>query len=379
MSLSAPPDPGRHKPGVWSQEAYRPHRAERRRQQKRHRRTVVARVLAAGVVVAVGATLFVAFQSSGTSPPTPKSSGAVVPGPADPVLAWGVRVGSNSFVTVFSEPRGSIPTAVVIPGDTTVDVPSGPSTVGGTIERTGLLVAAVQATLERRVEHAAVTDEAGIVMLVNAAGGVTVDLDQPVESGGTTVGPGPTRLNGEQVAAYLGEGSEDAVLRWEDVVDVLVESVPASVWSAAVPAGEDSAAVASLLSGAKGADVLELPTTVTGLGRTKDPGGVRELVSGAFPAAAPPVKTIVLDGAGIQGAATDVVARVSPAGFWVVAVQNMRRFNHEETQVVAGDESFLDDATRVASLLGVGRVYVGGQPTGVAEVTIVVGKDYVHA
>jgi hypothetical protein len=163
------------------------------------------------------------------------------------------------------------------------------------------------------------------------------------------------------------------------VVDVLVESVPASVWSAAVPAGEDAATVASLLSGAKGADVLELPTTVTGLGRTKDPAGVRDLVSGAFPAAAPPVKTIVLDGAGIQGAATDVVARVAPAGFWVVAVQNMRRFNHDETQVVAADQSFLDDATRVASLLGVGRVYVGGQPTGVADVTIVVGKDYVHA
>ena len=45
-------------------------------------------------------------------------------------------------------------------------------------------------------------------------------------------------------------------------------------------------------------------------------------------------------------------------------------------QVVAGDESFIPEADQVVATLGVGKVYVGVQPTGIADVTIIVGKDF---
>jgi hypothetical protein len=46
------------------------------------------------------------------------------------------------------------------------------------------------------------------------------------------------------------------------------------------------------------------------------------------------------------------------------------------TQVVASDDSFLSKASQVQAILGVGSVYVGPESSGVADITIVVGKDF---
>jgi len=380
MSVSAPGQPRRPREDEWSQEPHPLRRAERRRQQRlRQRRVALRGAVVFAAVMAIAGAAFVVLRPGRQAPETPLPSGGAAAGPSNPTLAWGVRVGSNAFVTVFSEPPGGAPTAVVIPGDTIVDVPKGPATVGGAVERTGLLVAAVQSTLEHRIGYAVVTDQAGLAALIDSTGGLSIDLDRPVTlDRTTTLGPGPTPFTTDQAVAYLAGGGDDAALRWEDVLGAVLPTASGAVWNAMATHTTDPAAVSSLLANAARADVVELPTAVTGLGRTKDPAGVRQLVAVEFPAAPPLVKTIVLDGVGIKGVATDVVARVAPAGFWVVAEQSMRRFNQDETQVIAATASFVDEGNEVAALLGVGRVYVGVQPTGVADITIVVGKDYVR-
>ena len=60
----------------------------------------------------------------------------------------------------------------------------------------------------------------------------------------------------------------------------------------------------------------------------------------------------------------------------IVAAQDDAYHNEPLTQVVASDSSFLPQAQQVIALLKAGNVYVGAQPTGIADITIVVGKDF---
>jgi hypothetical protein len=60
-----------------------------------------------------------------------------------------------------------------------------------------------------------------------------------------------------------------------------------------------------------------------------------------------------------------------------VAFQNLSTFDQEETQVVASSSEFLAAAHRAQRLLGVGSVYRTDQPTFLADVTVIVGKDFV--
>ncbi len=67
---------------------------------------------------------------------------------------------------------------------------------------------------------------------------------------------------------------------------------------------------------------------------------------------------------------------LAPSGYRVVSSQNPETFDTSETQVVAAMTEFLTEAEQVRGPLGLGKVYVGPQPTGIADITIVMGKDY---
>jgi len=70
--------------------------------------------------------------------------------------------------------------------------------------------------------------------------------------------------------------------------------------------------------------------------------------------------------------------RVIPNGFRIVASLNASTFDHEETLVVATSEEFEEAAERVRALLGVGTVSASGVPSGLGDVTILVGEDYLN-
>jgi hypothetical protein len=91
------------------------------------------------------------------------------------------------------------------------------------------------------------------------------------------------------------------------------------------------------------------------------------------------IRVIVLNGNGQPGNGSEISTLLAPSGYRVVSSQNLGSFDAEETQVIAATTELLGKANDVRGLLGLGRVYVGSQPTGIADITIVVGKDYSQA
>jgi hypothetical protein len=87
------------------------------------------------------------------------------------------------------------------------------------------------------------------------------------------------------------------------------------------------------------------------------------------------VPVIVLNGNGVPGIGELVAEKILPGGFRVAVSENASSFDHAETLVVVGSAGDVDIAERVRDLLGVGSVSVS-VGSGIAPVTIVVGKDF---
>ena len=91
---------------------------------------------------------------------------------------------------------------------------------------------------------------------------------------------------------------------------------------------------------------------------------------------ATPVPVIVQNGAGTPGLGEHVAARVLPLGFRVVLSQNADVFGYERTRIIANSDDALADARRIRRALGVGRVGVSQVPSGLGDITIIVGEDF---
>jgi hypothetical protein len=142
---------------------------------------------------------------------------------------------------------------------------------------------------------------------------------------------------------------------------------------------ENPLLVPSLLARAKGAPVLELPTAIIegSGGRQVDTRALNALRLSHFPGIEGKlVRVIVLNGNGQPGVGAEISTLLAPSGYRVVSSQNTETFDASETQVIAATTEFLAAADEVRGLMGLGKVYVGPQPTGIADITIVVGKDY---
>ena len=107
-----------------------------------------------------------------------------------------------------------------------------------------------------------------------------------------------------------------------------------------------------------------------------DPQDVEEFVqSNLGRGGAPLVRVVVLSAGGRRGHVLAIATSLATEGYRVVAAQEARS-ELALTQIVASDESFLAKAAQVQAILGVGSVYVGPESSGVADITIVVGKDF---
>ena len=83
----------------------------------------------------------------------------------------------------------------------------------------------------------------------------------------------------------------------------------------------------------------------------------------------------MLNGSGVPGVGELVAERIVPGGFRVVVSENAATFDHDETLVVVGSADDVGLGERVRDLLGYGSVNVSVS-SGIAPVTIVVGKDF---
>jgi hypothetical protein len=349
-------------------------RREQRMRRRRIRRRVIAFLVVAGLVVT---GVIVLSQRTGTTPE--RATGAVVVKPG--AVALSLNLGIQSVVAVVALPEGRSPVVVAIPAGAEVDITGGaPITVGEAASTPGLMVAAVQAALDRRVEHYVAFDTNALTNLVDRLRGVDVQTEAPFTFGAQLLGPGPVRLTGGAVVAYLQQSTqEDLNARWEEVLaGVFAAKGSATAWGNLVGQSDAIDQVQALLDRAAGAIILELPTAPTQDGGISvDSDASAALVKANFGAPSGQlIRVVVLNGNGRATVGRQLAELLAPAGYRVVAAQDAVSFSVTQTEIVAADDSLAPAAERVQALLGVGMVYVDSQPTGVADITIKVGKDF---
>jgi hypothetical protein len=333
--------------------------------------SIVALCLAALVAAAA---LYVVHR-----PPKSKPTAAAPPAPPSSV-AWAVRTSGATFISVIGTPAGGPAAALAVPENVVVDLPDGLSTLGAASTSGPATLAAIQAVIRRHVEHDAITSDAQLSLLIDRVGGIKVDLQTPLQWLGHTLGPGSIRLSGPEVLGYLAAAtaSDDRIARWEDVLSGLFgTSVPASAWQEALGPADQAAPVAAVFASARGAQVLEMPTTAAvGGGLQPNQDGLPALLTSSFGSTLGPlIRIVVVNGSGRPGVGAYVSAKLASAGFWVVSAQNATRFNVRLTKIVAANNDLIARAEEVAKLLGVGKTYVSGEPTGAADITILAGRD----
>jgi hypothetical protein len=273
-----------------------------------------------------------------------------------------VRTGARPFgAVVGSTGRGG--GALVVPGEAVVTIPGqGDGTVADALGLSPRLAATTVANLLGLwVDHAAVIGPDRLQGVIDRVGGIEV--------GGDVVG-------GADAVTLLSEAGEGATAAFGLVLEGLL-SANVTWQPSDLGEADEPTAVIETLEASGGATVASVPVTeVAANVHRAEPGDVRAAVVEAF--GGPDrevVDVIVLNGSGVPGVGELVAERIVPAGFRIVVSENASEFDHLETLVVVGSADDVALGERVRDLLGTGTVNVS-VPSGIAPVTIVVGKDF---
>ncbi|MCL4078978.1 LytR C-terminal domain-containing protein [Coriobacteriia bacterium Es71-Z0120] len=87
------------------------------------------------------------------------------------------------------------------------------------------------------------------------------------------------------------------------------------------------------------------------------------------------VSVVIYNGSGVPGIAGEVAERLIREGMRVADTKNADRFDYEQTLIVEQREGS-DAGERIQRVLGVGKVIVQPSEQQVADIIIIVGKDY---
>jgi hypothetical protein len=237
--------------------------------------------------------------------------------------------------------------------------------------------AVAQNVLLRRVGHYLVTTPSNFGKLVDALGGIQVQTEAPFTFGGHRIQPGTITMKGAMAVAYLSQaGDSDVTGRWEDLLaGVLDAAHESSAWGT-VGDSDDAVVVSRLLAAATGATVYEMPTEpASGGGIEADRDALTKMLPKFAESLGPLVRVVVVNGSGAPGLGSLIDGKLAPYGFSVVTSENASHFNVKHTTVVASGEKYLVAAQVAAKMLGVKSVKVSDQPTFLADVTIIAGKD----
>ncbi|HEV3475248.1 MAG TPA: LCP family protein [Actinomycetota bacterium] len=320
------------------------------------------------VAAAVGSVLPQVWPRAGDQE-TEEGTAAAPAVPDQQVVAWIVQgEEGETFLTLLASGERR-PFALAIPSNLTVTVP-GQSL--GTLEEaaaTGdhaLVQVALQNVLGVPVDASITTDLGTFAGIVDVIGGIEV-ADQV--------------MSGEAVLAYLHPAQsiplpDEPFLRWQDVLEGLMDAIAARPETAANLPSEIQGAMTAALP--EPPDLVALPVIDFGAGVIRvDRDALKELVNRRFVVTNPAdaIRLVVLNGVGTPGIGEEVARILVPEGFLLVSSQNANTFDLKETRIIASSEADVPAAERARELLGMGRVYLGSQP-GLADVTVVVGRDF---
>lgn len=326
------------------------------------------------IAVGLGAGVLFTELRDGGGPRFEREAAAPQVAPEQDVVSWAVWEdgGEVAFITIVAAGGDIDPVALGVPSYTMANIPGyGLGTVGDAVmlQDPGMVAGAVENILGVRVDSWAGSSLADLGAIVDAVGGIDV---------------GERTFDGAQAVQYLRRGGDDVIsaefqfLAWQEVLAGILAAVDGRPGVLAALPPE----VATVLTeaGSGGAEVLELPVEDIGSGLARpDSSALATIVSERFVPTSKvegDVRLVILNGEGTPGIGERVARVLVPSGFRLVSSLNAPTFDVQETQIVASNEDFLDEAEVARDLLGVGQVFLGEQPTGVADVTVVIGADF---
>lgn len=340
-----------------------PRRVQRLRY--RRRRTRRASLFSVVVILLVGLASAWILREVGSNPSGGPRGGRAASGPRPSALTLlAVRTAREPLVAVIASGGAPEPRAIAIPTSMVVNLPGqGEGRFREAVDQPASYLGLVGSNvLGTWIDHVVVLDLEGLAAVVDRAGGALV---------------GGAPQSGRAVADSFAVAGANPAIRWREVLEsLLVNGIRLEVGD--VVEAVDPEGATEALAKAEGAVPEGLPA-VRGEGGLlrPDEAAIDELVRGSFGRKErPSVPLIVLNGTGRGGLGQTVAERLVPEGFRIVVSQNASRFDHLTTQIVVTDDGDLNTAERIRELLGVGRVVVSGVPSGLADVTIVLGRDY---
>lgn len=411
-------------------EAKRKELEERRRLKRERRRR---RMLFYVFCVLLGLALLIgtAYWSY-----TNRFPSAIAPRAGEPdienILVLGVDSGlsegsrSDSILLLSVDKRNGSVAILAIPRDTRTRIPGRSGyeriNVAHAIGGPTLAVRTVESLLGVAIDHYVRIDFAGFEALVDALGGVVIDVEKRMYYEDTAQGlkidlqPGLQQLDGAKALQYvryradgLGDvavvnpGTDEYAGRIErqlKFVRALIQQALSAknVLNAPQLVDELRGVVASDLSVGEALSLLMavkdvqasqiqtavLPGTAETVGGASywvmDPVKSQELVDRMIARKGNVVRVEVLNGNGVSGMASQVADRLRRQGFRVVAVGNADHFDYETTAVIP-HRGASDSAEQVAKALGRSVATAeepGFQPiyASDADVTVIVGRDY---
>ncbi|MEX0992202.1 MAG: LCP family protein [Actinomycetota bacterium] len=289
--------------------------------------------------------------------------------------------GDPSYVAIVGTSKDRDPTVLPMPPNLLTALPDvGSGTLEEAVDTSGSLgrMAAANA-LGAWIPHFATIDQLGLSDMVEARGGLVVNIPQ-VTLEGETYGPGPTKLRGEQVLEYLHvRSSSEQVRRWSEVLTALFKD-RVVLQQDMIVSSDEPGAVARALADAQGADVYQFPSSIVEGGlQQADPAAIQRVIGEVFGIVRSiPVRVIVLNGFKHRAVAELATNELVPAGYQVIAYEDARRLHHQNTEIYVSLKESVPDALRVQEALGVGKVLMTQTSSGLADITIVVGKDFLR-
>jgi len=352
-----------------------PHgRARRTERRKVNHRIYIALAIAVFLVVgSLAVTVTRAVQKANRRSPSPVANVA----PAD-LMLFAVQ-DEQPFTAIIGTSTQRPPEIVAVPYNLLTTMPgAGLGSVALAVRQSGALGRTVVANLLGAwIPHYVSISMDELSTLITQRGGITLDFTRAVRSGGATIGPGPVKLLGPQVATYLSESKGgERNYRWEQVLEALFKQGSIPLSDAAQ--SDDLDAARASLAAAKGAVVSEFPSSPGNAGyRDADPENTSQMLASTFGIRKGlPEPVTLLIGVDRPTLAQAVTSELVPAGFRVSVYGDSRGMNHEKSLIYVTNQEAVPFAMKIKEALGVGRVLLSKQGSGLSDVTVIVGKDY---
>jgi hypothetical protein len=353
-----------------------PSRAARSRQLER-RWLVQAVIAVVLIVLLIAIAAYATGRGSPTATPalTPTTAASTAEGPTQ-LLAFAVTGAPDALLATIGAGGGRETAAVVVPPGLTVVMPGAGEMASEQMRDLDgpSMAIGVSNVVGAWNDHYAIMELDRFGALIDRLGGLNADLGDLYQAADQTFGPGQTHLAGDQVVALLGERADDSAARWADVLNAFLAAQPHLSPTDLADTDDERAAADVLAAGPARVEIM--PTTVVGGSATiAAQPDLDDLMNQLFGTKAP-ARAEVRNGNGEPGVGASVGALLIPAGFRIVLSENADTFDHQTTQVIADGPDNEQAAADAQDAIGVGKIVVSQVPSGLADVTVIVGHDF---